>query len=164
MNNPIACCELRDSEKKTNKEAILADTFTPNFDFESMQGLGNLSGRAIERVMTVGLIKRNRNIEIYDELIDREKNLIFAIITKVFNQSLNFDSVSIKHEFASPFEEQQSRTDIIQAQGAGLLSTETAVKLLGLVNDSSAEVQRIADEKAEEAKNRSRIDVFSTAE
>jgi len=157
---PPTSCELRDSEKQTNKEAILADTFTPNFDFKEMLGLGTLSGKAIERIMTVGMIKRNRNIEIYDELIDREKNLIITIIKKVFNQALNFDNLDIKFEFTSPFEEQQNNDSIIRAHGAGLLSTETAVKLLGLVNDSKAEVGRIANEKAEETRNRARLNVF----
>lgn len=144
---PPTSNELKESEKKTNRQAILDDTFTPPFDFNSLSGLGMLSGETIRRIMIPGYIKRNRNIEIYDELIDREKNIITAIISKVLDPSISFENVAIKHEFQDPFGESKSVTDIVSAYSAGLLSLESAVKLLGMVDDSNTEVERILEEQ-----------------
>lgn len=155
--NPPTSSELRDREKETNKEAILADTLTPNFDFKSMMGLGNLSGKAIERVMTIGLIKRNRNIEIYEKLIDREKNLIKAIM-ELLNPGINLDNLKIKFEFTPPFDDVRSTQEIIQAHNAGLISQETAVRLLGMVDNANAEIERLRKQQ-EEVEKRNLLEI-----
>ncbi|MDR1223287.1 MAG: phage portal protein, partial [Tannerella sp.] len=71
------------AEKKVLRESILSDTLTPDFDFEKMAGLGTLSGEALRRALISGYIKRNLNIDTYQELVDREKNLILAIMMNV---------------------------------------------------------------------------------
>ncbi len=146
---PPTSIEMKATEKKDNKEAILTDTFTPPFDFESLNGLGTLSGEAIKRIMTLGYIKRNRNMEIYEELIDREKNIIIAIIEKVLNPSISFKETKISFEFQDPFKAQTDKDDIISCYSNGLMSLETAISKLGLVDDVQGEIKRISEAKRE---------------
>lgn len=139
---PPTSIEMKETEKANNREAILTDTFTPPFDFKSMTNLGNLSGKAIERIMTIGYIKRNRNIEIYDELVDREKNVIIEIL-KVLHPNVNFDGIEIDHKFEDPFMDGLTKEEIMSAHAANLLSTESAVRMLGFVDDTDAELARL---------------------
>ena len=89
-------------KRKTSRQSILFDTFTPEFTPEKMAGLGTLSGEAIKRAMVLGYIKRENNKEIYDIAVDREKNLILAIMMNVTHIHLRPDlaALKIEHEFA----------------------------------------------------------------
>ena len=52
------------SESKKNEferldKHILSKSFTPNIDFDNMKSLGNLSAKAIRKVMLLAVIKQN---------------------------------------------------------------------------------------------------------
>lgn len=142
--------ELRESEKKVLRESIHQDTFTPDFSFEAMIGRGDLSGDAIKRAMILGYIKRDNRLEIYDELVDREKNLILAIMMNVTHIHLKskLAELNIEHDFSEPFDEDKHAewSAIGKAYTDGIISLETAVKLMG-VSDPISELSRIEAEK-----------------
>lgn len=142
--------ELRESEKKVLRESIHQDTFTPDFSFEAMIGRGDLSGDAIKRAMILGYIKRDNRLEIYDELVDREKNLILAIMMNVTHIHLKgkLAELNIEHDFSEPFDEDKHAewSAIGKAYTDGIVSLETAVKLMG-VSDPVSELDRIKSEK-----------------
>ncbi len=144
---PPVSSETRQQEKADLKESILFDTFTPEFSPEKMIGLGTLSGDAIKRAMVLGYIKRDNRKEIYDELVDREKNLILAIMMNVTHIHMRdqLASLKIEHEFAEPFEEdvQNKWSAIGKAYQDGVISLEKAVDMLGLADKPDEEVAKI---------------------
>ena len=136
-----------EEEKTDLKESILFDTFTPEFTPEKMVGLGTLSGDAIKRAMVLGYIKRDNRKEIYDELVDREKNLILAIMMNVTHIKMRdkLATLKIEHEFSEPFSEDVAARwkSIGQAYNDGILSLEEAVNLMGVADNPQEEIDRL---------------------
>ena len=150
---PPTSLEMKESEKKILRESIHQDTFTPDFSFEAMIGRGDLSGEAIKRAMILGYIKRDNRLEIYDELVDREKNLILSIMENVTHIHLSdkIKKLEIEHEFAEPFDEDRTNewASIGRAYTDGIISLDTAVKLMGVANPAE-EINKIQEAQAKE--------------
>lgn len=107
--NPPQSSELRRSEKDDLKESILFDTFTPDLSFENLRGMGTLSGVAIRNSMALGYMKRANRMEIYEELIDREKNVILAVLKFLHpDMAARLDTLKIGFEFGEPFMDEES--------------------------------------------------------
>ena len=155
--NPPTSSETQQREKEDLAQSILFDTFTPEFTPEKMAGLGTLSGEAIKRAMVLGYIKRENNKEIYDIAVDREKNLILAIMMNVTHIHLRPDlaALKIEHEFAEPFNEDVTArwAAIGRAVQDGVMSLEKGVELMGTADDVTAEIERIKQAKAEASMN-----------
>ncbi len=151
--NPPTSSETQQREKEDLARSILFDTFTPEFTPEKMAGLGTLSGEAIKRAMVLGYIKRENNKEIYDIAVDREKNLILAIMMNVTHIHLRSElaALNIEHEFAEPFSEDVTArwAAIGRAVQDGIMSLEKGVELMGTADDVTAEIARIKQAKAE---------------
>lgn len=142
--------ELQKQEIDNLIETIQMDTLTPPFDFKSMSGLGSLSGEAIERAMALGMIKRALNIEIYQELIDREVSLLKAILPLVYPEisAGAASQLDITATFVSPFvaNDNEKWRDISLLYERGAISAETAVTQLNLYEDSwEEEVTRLKE-------------------
>lgn len=150
---PPEYSSMKDSEKKDLAQSILFDTFTPDFSYESMKGLGTLSGEAMRRAMALGYMKRDNLKETYEELVDREMNLILAIMQKVTHIELagELSRLELSHDFADPFpEDKGSRISSVSSlYNAGLVSLDTAVAMLALTDRPDEEVRRILKEKEE---------------
>jgi len=153
---PPTSIEMKDSEKKVLRGSILQDTFTPDFSAEAMTGTGDLSGEALKRAMILGYMKRDNSLEIYDPLVDREINLILAIMANVTHTTLaaTLKEISISHTFAEPFDEDTTAmySNVCKLYDSGLLSLEEAVQTIGLTKDNAAEVDRIL--KSQEKKSK----------
>lgn len=144
--NPPQSSETQKAEKQDLNDSILFDTFTPDFSFDKIKGLGTLSGEAIKRAMILGYIKRDNRKEIYDELVDREKNVIISILKYMHpDKAAAFDSLVIEHEFAEPFTEDKENTwsAIGKLYQDGLCSLEQAVTMLALTDAPEEEIERI---------------------
>ena len=116
--------------------------------------------------MILGYMKRQNRMEIYDELVDREKNLIIAIMANVTHVHLR-DSLlkmQITHEFAEPFNEdvQQQWSAIGSLYRDGVISLETAIQKLGLAPDRENEIQRIKLERSTSSSIQENITVSET--
>jgi len=144
--SPPTATEMRDSEKKTIRDTILLNSFTPDFSYEQMKGIETLSGEAMKRALIVGYIKRDIRMEIYDELLDREKNIILAIMKNVTHIRLasKINKLEIEHELSEPFDSdtEERWTAIGRAYTDKIMSLETAVDHLGVANPME-EVERI---------------------
>lgn len=150
--NPPEASELRKMEKETLETSILFDTFTPDFSFDKLRGLGTLSGVAIKNAMALGYLKRANRMEIYEEMVDREKNVIIAIL-KFLHPAMEkkLDALKISFEFAEPFgdDNHDNWKAIGSLYDSGLISLETAVRMLALTDAPEKEIERIkAAEKA----------------
>lgn len=147
---PPHSLELKDSEKEILRKSILNDSFTPDFSFENLKGSGTLSGDALKRAENPGYMKADNRKEIYDELIDREKNIILAIMANVTHIPLRnaISKLNIEHEFSEPFDQDSEKTwqAIGRAYTDGIVSLKTAVNQIGLANPIE-EVKEIQNEK-----------------
>lgn len=151
--NPPQSSETQKTEKQDLNDSILFDTFTPDFSFDKIKGMGTLSGDAIKNAMILGFIKRDNRKEIYDELVDRDKNEVIAILKyKHPDKAAALDSLVIEHEFAEPFTEDKNKTweSIGKLYQDGLCSLEQAVTMLALTDAPEEEIERIR--AAEQAK------------
>lgn len=154
--NPPQSSETLKAEKQDLNDSILFDTFTPDFSFDKIKGLGTLSGEAIKRAMILGYIKRDNRKEIYDELVDREKNVVIAILKYIHpDKAAALDSLDIEHEFAEPFNEDKEHTwaAIGKLYQDGICSLEQAVTMLALTDAPEEEIERIKSSKLDEAKH-----------
>lgn len=150
INPPIAS-ELQANEKADLNKSILFDSFTPDFSFEAMKGMGTLSGEAIKRALILGYLKRANLSEIYDVAVDRAKNIILEIMIKVTNISSanELRELKITHEFGEPFSEDISTrwSALGKAVADGVMSIDTAVGMMGVVDDYSEEIEKIKASK-----------------
>lgn len=144
--NPPQSSELRAEEKKDLHDSVLFDTLTPDLDFQNMRGLGTLSGTAVKNSMVLGYIKRDKNREVYDEMVDRDINVIKGVL-KLQHPELEkkIDELVVSHVFNEPFakDEQADWQALVTLYGGGLVSLETAVERLSLTDAPEEEVDRI---------------------
>lgn len=148
--NPPQNSETRESEKKDLNDSILFDTFTPDFSYNNLKGLGSLSGEALENALILGYIKRDNRKEIYGELVDRYKNVVLAVLAYMHPEMANkFKSLVITFEFAKPFakDTQKQWSSIGQLYNDGLCSLETAVQMLALTDAPEDEIEKILSEQ-----------------
>ena len=144
--NPPQNSATRDAEKQDLNDSILFDTMTPDFSFEKIKGMGTLSGDAIKNAMILGYIKRDNRKEVYEELVDREKNIVIAILKYLHpNMAERLDNLVISFDFAEPFAEdkQKNWNSIAQLYQARVISLETAVEMLALTDAPEEEIERI---------------------
>lgn len=145
--NPPAASELRDSEKRDLMDSVLFDSFTPNLSVEALTAMsGELSGVAVKRLMSLGYLKRSNLMEIYEEMVDREKNIIIAALKVQHPEMANkLDTLKIKFTFAEPFDEDKHTewSSITGLYAGGLVSLERAVEMLSLTNSPQEEVDKI---------------------
>lgn len=143
---PPQASELRAAEKQDLHDTVFFDTFTPNLAFKELVGMGTLSGEAIKRAMVLGYMKRANRMEIYGEMIDREKNVILSAL-KIQHPEMasKLDGLQIEFSFAEPFGEdkQTEWTAITSLYAGGLVSLETAIDMLSLTDAPQEEIDRI---------------------
>lgn len=160
------------SESKKNQfermdKHILSKSFTPNIDFDNMKSLGNLSAKAIRKVMLLAVIKAEKHKEKHDGYMSRHASLMIAIMGNVLDyvHKAEFDALNLGHEFQEPFGDDVSDmlADISKQFNDGALSRETYVELSYLVKDAQAEIKRIKQEQAENMEQQmalQRMDAF----
>lgn len=144
--NPPQSSETRRDEKLNLAASILFDTFTPDFSYDNIKGMGTLSGDAMENAMILGFIKRANRMEIYGELFHREISVIREIL-KVMNpdKMKALDGLVLDVEFQSPFTKQNTQVwaSIANLYKSGVCSLESAVQLLALTDAPEEEIEKI---------------------
>lgn len=164
------------SESKKNElerldKHILSKSFTPNIDFDNMKSLGNLSAKAIRKIMLLAIIKAEKHKERHDGYMNRHASLMKTILGNVLDyvHKAEYEALDIGHEFQEPFGDDVSDTlaDISKQYNDGAMSRETYVELSYLVKDAKTEMERIKQEEAdrlEQQQELNKMDVFGEGE
>lgn len=164
------------SQSKANEyerldKHILSKTFTPNIDFDNMKSLGNLSAKAIRKVMLLAVIKAEKRKETHDDYMNRHASIMLAIMGNVldYRNKSKYEALKLTHEFQEPFGEDVSETlaDVLKQYGAGALSLQSTLELSYLVKNAQKEYEQISKEQAEAMERQmalNRTDVFGEGE
>ena len=160
------------SQSKSNEyerldKHILSKSFTPNIDFDNMKNLGNLSAKAIRKVLLMAYIKADKRKETHDGYMNRHASLMCAILGNVldYKHQAMYKALEIDHEFQEPFGDDVSDmlADLSKQYNDGCLSRETYLELSYLVKNVQQETERIKKEQAdalEQQQAMNRMDVF----
>ena len=164
------------SQSKANEyerldKHILSKTFTPNIDFDNMKSLGNMSAKAIRKVMLLAVIKAEKRKETHDGYMNRHVSLMLAIMGSVldYKNKSKYEALKLAHEFQEPFGDDVSETlaDVLKQYGAGALSLQSTLELSYLVKNAQKEYEQISKEQAEAMEQQmklNRTDVFGEGE
>lgn len=136
-----------------------------------MKSLGNLSAKAIRKIMLLAVIKAEKRKETHDGYMNRHVSIMKAILGNVldYKNKAQYDALQIGHEFQEPFGEDVSETlaDVLKQYGAGALSLQSTLELSYLVKNAQKEIEQIKAEQAEameQQKELNRMDVFGEGE
>ena len=141
-------------EIETLLKLIYTLTQTPDISFESVKGIGAVSGIALKLLFLDAHLKVKDHQEVFDEYLQRRVNIIKAFIGK-FNTALaaECESLDIEPEI-TPFmidDELSLVTLLTTANGAKpIVSQKLSAKLSGLAQDPEADFVQMEEEaKAE---------------
>ena len=164
------------SQSKANEyerldKHILSKSFTPNIDFDNMKNLGNLSAKAIRKVMLLAVIKAEKRKETHDDYMNRHGSIMLSIMGNVldYKNKSKYEALKLTHEFQEPFGDDVSEmlADVLKQYGAGALSLQSTLELSYLVKNAQKEYEQISKEQAEAMERQmalNRTDVFGEGE
>jgi len=123
---------------------------TPDISFESLKGVGAVSGVALKLMFLDAHLKVQEKLEIFDEYLQRRVNLIKAFCAQM-NTSLAKDLLLEIVPEVTPFMVDDFKTmveTLVTANGnKPIMSQKTSVEMSGLVDDVEAEVAQINSEE-----------------
>lgn len=123
---------------------------TPDISFDSIKGIGAVSGVALKLLFLDAHLKVQDKMETFAEYLQRRVNLIKSYIS-VFNINLKSEceSLIVEPEIV-PFmvNDERANIDLLAAANGGkpLISQKTSVSMTGWFQDVDKEYQQIIDE------------------
>ena len=137
-------------ELETLKGFIFSISHTPDLSFDNVKGLGNVSAVALKLLFLDAVIKTTINEGENRTMIERIVNVILSGITITTNTNLAKQGQSLYYDIVFnsiiPDDVQAATDIIINLKEAGLLSTETSIKLLDMVEKPIDELALIKAE------------------
>ncbi|AMR34157.1 hypothetical protein A0256_23250 [Mucilaginibacter sp. PAMC 26640] len=142
-------------ERKNLRRDIYDETSTPQISMEQISGSSNIPGVTIE-LMFLPATNKARSNQDGDLGMEWQRHLnllkaAMAVINISVKPSLSMP-VKPKFKIELPRNLSEEYANIVSLVGAGLLSKETAVKMLAFTNDPIAEYDKIKAEAAAAAK------------
>lgn len=144
--NPPQNSETRRDELGILQESILFDSLTPDLSFDKMRGLGTLSGAAVKNAMVLGYIKRDKNKELWEDYIERLRNIIIALLIEIHpEKKKSLEGLRVSFSFGEPFasDKRSEWASIAQLYTSGVLSLEEAVTQLTIAKAPAEEIEKI---------------------
>ncbi|MDR1652244.1 MAG: phage portal protein [Prevotellaceae bacterium] len=144
-------------EIETLLRMIYTITQTPDISFDSVKGIGAVSGIALKLLFLDAHLKVLEKMEIFDDYLQRRLSVIQAYIAQ-FNTGLKAacESLTIEPEIV-PYmiEDEQAKVKLLtEANGYKPVASQKAtIEMLGWTNDNDAEYKQILQEKEAEAYN-----------
>ena len=148
---PPDSANLVKNEKEDLQASIDKDTFTPDWSYKNIMGLGTLSGEAMRRANLPGYVKRTKlAVSTYNRLIKRDLHLIVHIMCNYvyLNNSEMIEKLKkmkLKFTYTDPFIGgiEDNSKEVATFRGAGAMSVHAAVAVNRHVEDKAAEEERI---------------------
>lgn len=139
-------------EIETLLRLIYTLTQTPDIAFDSVKGIGAVSGVALKLLFMDAHLKVMDKKEIFEEYMQRRVNIIKAFIGKL-NTSLAQDAESLIAEpEITPYmiEDEKSKIDLLISANGGkpVVSQRRSVELAGLAADTEEDFKQIEEEEA----------------
>ena len=130
---------------------IFEFTQTPNFSFESVKGLGAVSGVALKLLFLDAHLKVVHDRVIYDSWMERRKSIIISFLGLMDNANKsNYESLEIEHEIR-PYMIDDRKALIEELSTANgnkpLMSQLSSIQLFGVAIDAESELKQIQDEE-----------------
>lgn len=129
---------------------IFSISQTPDLSFDNLKSLGNVSGVALKLMFLDAMIKAMSNEGENRTAVERIINILISGVVTTTNISLKKQSEDLYYDviFNSilPDDLQTASTIITSLKEAGLLSTETSIKMLNMVENPTEELDKIKAE------------------
>ncbi|MBN2660804.1 MAG: phage portal protein [Tannerellaceae bacterium] len=141
-------------EIETLLRLIYTLTQTPDIAFDSVKGIGAVSGVALKLLFMDAHLKAADKMEIFDEYLQRRVNIIKAFIGKMNTQlAIDADNLVVEPEI-TPYmiEDEKTRIDLLVTANGGkpVVSQQRSVELAGLANDAEEDFKQIESEAEKE--------------
>lgn len=141
-------------EIETLLRMIYTITQTPDISFDSVKGIGAISGVALKLLFMDAHLKVQDKMEIFDDYLQRRLSIIQAFLAKMNAKDSAFaaacESLTIEPEIV-PFmiDDEQAQVNLLMSATGqkAIASRKTAVQQLGWVNDTEAELEQIEAEE-----------------
>lgn len=125
-------------------------TQTPDFSFENLKGMNQVSGVALRMLFMDAHLKVHEKREVLDEYLQRRTNIILSFIP-LMNNALKkaCENIQITAEIV-PYmiDDIETKIDMLVAANGGksVISQQSSVKKAGLASDSEYEWELLKDE------------------
>jgi hypothetical protein len=150
---PPDASDMKSQEKSVLKESILMGTLTPDLSFENVRGVGAVSGDAITKANIHGYIKRNKNIEVYDEFFQRDANVIKAILSNVIYPELRdkINKMQLTQVYQDPANGVSDNSEEIARWAEIGMSDEAIIESNRNVHNKKLELERLRRKRQQQA-------------
>lgn len=139
-------------EIETLLRLIYAISQTPDISFESVKGIGAVSGIALELLFMDAHLKVQDKMEVFDEYLTRRANIVLAYIGAANVKSKAAARRLIVSPRITPYiiEDEQAKINMLQAANGQkpVASQKATVRRLGWAEDPDAEITEIQEEEA----------------
>lgn len=144
-NNAAESVEL---ELEKLYSLIHAMSSTPDIAFDNLKGLGAMSGIALKLMFLDAIIKAKMNEGENRTMIERCLNIIASGIKTTINTKLSKQDLLVSVQFNSilPNDLKEAVEIATTAVQGGVMSKETAINYLDMVEDKKTEIQSIANQ------------------
>jgi SPP1 family phage portal protein len=142
-------------EIETLLRMIYTITQTPDISFDSVKGIGAISGIALKLLFLDAHLKVQEKMEIFDDYLQRRLCVIQAYIAQ-FNTGLKAacESLAIEPEIV-PYmiEDEKAKVDLLKAANGerAIASQKSTVQMLGWATDTEKEYEQILSEESASA-------------
>ena len=142
-------------EIETLLRLIYTITQTPDISFDTVKGIGSISGVALKLLFMDAHLKVQDKCEIFDEYLQRRCNIVLAYQGEADTKNKEAAAAVIVQPKITPYiiEDELAKINILQAANGGkqIASQANTVRRLGWADDPDAELDEII--KEEEAAN-----------
>lgn len=141
-------------EIETLLRMIYTITQTPDISFDTVKGIGAVSGIALKLLFMDAHLKVQDKCEIFDDYLQRRVNVVKAFLKQANAGAKDFtaacDSIIVEPEIV-PYiiEDELSKINLLQAANGQkpIASQQTTVRRLGWADNPDEELERIAQEQ-----------------